>query len=41
MCEKCKIKLSEVLIEVRTNGHLECTLRYCEECAEEYLSKKD
>lgn len=41
MCEKCNARKDEVLIEVRTNGVLEHTFKYCEECAEEYLSKKD
>jgi hypothetical protein len=41
MCEKCNIKNDEVLIEIRTNGKLEQTFNYCEECAEQYLSEKD
>jgi hypothetical protein len=41
MCEKCNIKNDEVLIEIRTNGKLEQSFNYCEECAEQYLSEKD
>jgi hypothetical protein len=41
MCEKCKVKEDEVLIEVRVNDKLERLYRFCEDCAEKYLNEKD